>query len=54
MKKLIITFYLLAFIGMWFNTGCSTPPKLTKEEASQQLADLKRKYDIESTQWYDI
>ena len=54
MKKSILIFLLLAAIGLVFNTGCTTQPKLTKEEATQKLADLKMKYDIANTQWYDI
>lgn len=54
MKNLINIFCLLAAVGLVIIAGCSSQPKLTKEEATQKLADLKMKYDISNTQWYDI
>ena len=54
MKKPIIIFCLLAAIGMLINTGCSTKPKLTKEQAEQKITELQTKLAMINDQWYDI
>ncbi|MFZ4564674.1 MAG: hypothetical protein ACOYNU_14945, partial [Bacteroidales bacterium] len=54
MKKLIITFCLLVTIGLLTNTGCTTQPKLTREQAEQKITELQTKLALINDQWYDI
>jgi hypothetical protein len=54
MKKHIMFLCLLAVIGLVINTGCSSQPKLTKEQAEQKITELQTKLALINDQWYDI
>jgi hypothetical protein len=54
MKNPIIIFCLLAAIGLVINTGCTSQPKLTKEQAEQKITELQTKLALINDQWYDI
>ncbi|MDD4603987.1 MAG: hypothetical protein PHF97_09305 [Bacteroidales bacterium] len=54
MKRALCLLFILGIISLVINTGCTTQPKMTKEQATAKITELQAKLDISKTQWYDI
>ena len=53
MKNLTIMVGLV-FTACLLIIGCTTQPKMTREQATAKITELQAKLDISKTQWYDI